>query len=159
MPQHAKGPRLYRRKDTGIYVIRDTGRSDKSTGTRDRREAEAALARYLAGRDRPRGPATPEGMTASEALVIYAEEHVPHVADPERIGYGIAALVPFWGDLPLSTITGETCRRYAKTRVRPGLRDFKTGEVLEWIPVSAGTIRKELGILQARYARKLVTRD
>lgn len=132
MPQHAKGPRLYRRKDTGVYIIRDTGRGEKSTGTRNLREAEAALSRYIAERDRPSGPATPEGMTVAEALCIYGEEHAPHVSDPKRIAYGISALVPFWGDLPISAITGETCRRYGITRDR-----------------ATGTIRKELGILQA----------
>ena len=39
MPTTAKGARLYRRRDTGFYLIRDTGRGERSTGTRDRREA------------------------------------------------------------------------------------------------------------------------
>ncbi|MFD0981620.1 tyrosine-type recombinase/integrase [Tropicimonas aquimaris] len=132
MPQHAKGPRLYRRKDTGIYIIRDTGRGDQSTGTRDCREAETALARYLAERDRPRGPATPDQMTVSEVLVIYGTERAPKVKDPQRIAYAIQALVPFWGELPVSAIRDATVGHYTTARNR-----------------APGTIRKELGVLKA----------
>lgn len=132
MPQHAKGPRLYRRKDTGIYIIRDTGRGDQSTGVRDRQGAEAALGRYLAERDRPRGPATPDQMTVAEALVIYGRERAPKVKDPQRIAYAIEALVPFWGELPVSAIRDTTVGRYTVARDR-----------------APGTIRKELGVLKA----------
>ncbi len=71
-------------------------------------------------------------MTVNDALGIYGEQHAPHVADPARIGYAIDALLPFWGELPLSAITKETCRRYGRVRDR-----------------APGTIRKELGTLQA----------
>lgn len=61
------------------------------------------------------------------------------VADPARIAYAIEALLPFWGDLRLIHVKGETCRRYAKFRA-----------------VSHGTVRRELGTLQAaiNYSRK-----
>ncbi len=68
----------------------------------------------------------------NETLWIYGEQHAPHVVDPARIGYAIDALLPFWGELPLSAITKETCRRYGRVRER-----------------APGTIRKELGTLQA----------
>ncbi|WP_210877227.1 site-specific integrase [Roseovarius autotrophicus] len=148
MPQKAKGARLHQRK-TGIFYIRDTGRNDISTGTRSRRDAERALANYIAMRDRPSGPATPDQMTVSEALAIYGTEHAPHVADPVRIAYAIEALDAFWGGLSVSAVTDATCLRYGKTRVKPGRRDPKTKEVLEWLPVSPGTIRRELGVLRA----------
>ena len=44
----------------------------------------------------------------------------------------MAALLPILGPLPLISITGEVCRRYGKARDR-----------------APGTIRKELGVLQA----------
>jgi integrase len=72
-------------------------------------------------------------------LSIYADEHGSTVAAPERLGYAIEALVPFWGELPVSAVKGETCRRYAKSRI-----NSRTGA-----PVSAGTIRRELNTLQA----------
>ncbi len=65
-------------------------------------------------------------------LAIYAEGHAPHVKDPARIGYAIDALDRFWGDLPVSAVRGETCRRYAKIR-----------------DVSDGTVRRELTTLRA----------
>ncbi|MBK0326289.1 site-specific integrase [Rhodobacteraceae bacterium F11138] len=149
MPQYAKGPRLYRRKDTGIYIIRDSGRGERSTGTRDSKEAEKQLKLYLAERDRPRGPATASEMTVAAALVTYANEHAPNVKDPARIGYAIEALVPFWGERPLSTITRETCRAYGRSRRKVVKQDSKTKEVLETTPVAPSTIRKELGTLAA----------
>lgn len=132
MPRTAKGPRLHLRKDTGIWLIRDTGRGEQSTGTRDRGEAEAALARYLAERDRTIGPSDPAAITVSDVLGRYAEEHAPTLRDPERVAYAIQALVPLLGALPVSMLTGPVCRRYAKERGR-----------------APGTVRKELGVLQA----------
>jgi hypothetical protein len=148
MPQKAKGARLHQRK-TGIYYIRDTGQIDRSTSTRSRRDAERALANYIAMRDRPSGLATPDQMTVSEAMAIYGTEHAPHVADPVRIAYAIEALDAFWGGLPVSAVTPATCRRYGKNRVKAGRRDPKTKEMTEWHPVSQGTIRRELGTLRA----------
>ena len=131
MPYPARGTRLYLRK-SGIWIIRDPERGDRSTGTRNRRAAEGALARYLAERDRPSGPATPDALTAAEALELYGTEHAPTVKDPVRIGHAIAALVPIVGSLPVAALTSEVCRRYAKARGK-----------------APGTIRKELGTLQA----------
>jgi len=65
-------------------------------------------------------------------LEIYGREHGPHVAAPERIGYCIAALQPFWGALPVSAIKGATCRRYVEKRT-----------------ASTGTARRELECLQS----------
>ena len=131
MPRKAAGARLYCRPDSGLYVIRDGGRF-VSTGTRERRQAETALARYIAQRDRPTGPNTPDQVTVADVLDIYARERAPLVRDPERIGVCIRALVPILGPLPLASITGEVCRRYGKARDR-----------------APGTIRKELGVLAA----------
>ena len=88
-------------------------------------------------------------MTIAEALGIYGAEHAPHTADPARIGYAIDALLSWWGDRPVAAITKETCRAYARNRVKPGRRDPKTREILEWLPAAPGTIRRELGALAA----------
>ena len=71
-------------------------------------------------------------MTVADALDIYGTEHAPTVKDPVRIAFCIEAVLPILGDLPLSSITGQVCRRYAKIRNR-----------------AAATIRKELGAIQA----------
>ena len=71
-------------------------------------------------------------MTIASALALYAEKHAPTVKSPERIAYAIKALVPILGDLPVGSINGSVCQRYAETRNK-----------------AAGTVRKELGVLQA----------
>lgn len=134
MPQQAKGPRLYlvqRKGRAQVYAIRDTNERDRSTGTADRREAEKALARYIEDKER-RCVSTPDEMTVSNALALYAEEHAFSVAAPERIGYAMSALDNWWSDMPVSSVTGATCRRYARER-----------------GVAAGTVRRELGTLRA----------
>ena len=131
MPRPKAGARLYQLKN-GIFVIRDSGRPQQSTGTRDRRKAEAELARYIAERDRPVGPNTPDKMTVADALDLYGNEHALTVKDPVRIGYAIQALVPVLGALMLSSINGGVTRLYERTRNR-----------------KSSTVRKELGVLQA----------
>ena len=38
---------------------------------------------------------------------------------PRRIiGFAIDALSPFWGELPVSAIKGETCRAYVRHRAK-----------------------------------------
>ncbi len=88
-------------------------------------------------------------MTVAGAMQIYLEEHVPTVKDPERIAYAAVPLIRFWGELPISAIKRETCRRYARQRTKVVKRDPKTKEILETAPASTGTIRKELGTLAA----------
>ena len=132
MPAKAKGARLYRHR-SGVFYIRDTGIEERTTGRRNRHEAEKELASYIAQKDQPiKGASTPDRVTIAEVLDLYGREHATTVKDPVRIGYAIAALLPFFGTLPVSAITGEVCRRYAKIRDR-----------------APGTIRKELGTMQA----------
>lgn len=88
-------------------------------------------------------------MTVAQALSIYANEHAVGVRDPARIGYAIEALVPFWGELPVAAIRRETCKGYGKQRRKVTKRDKETRAPIETAPVSAGTIRKELGTLAA----------
>ena len=130
MPRPSKGARLYQREN-GTHEIRD-GNRRISTGTRDRRKAEVALAKFIAERDRPAGPSTPDKVTVADVLDAYGREHAPTVRAPARIGYAIAALNPSLGDLPVGSINGSVCRRYERTRGK-----------------APGTIRKELGVLQA----------
>lgn len=140
MPRPTKGARLYRRAN-GQFSILD-GAVERRTGTASREEAERALAEYIRQRGRPSGPSEQDKLKIGDALAIYLEEHAPHAADPERISYAVEALLPFWGDLTVSAITKNTCRRYAATRFRKA-RDGAR------IPIAQGTIRRELGALSA----------
>ena len=132
MSRPAKGARLHKFKHRPHWYIRDTGQPDRSTGCTSRTEAEKALGAYIATKGRTGAANEPENVTCGEVLAVYAEEYAPTVAAPERIGYAISALLPFWSDLKLTHVKGETCRRYGKWRDR-----------------SPGTIRRELGTLQA----------
>lgn len=132
MPRPSKGARLHKYAHRPQWYILDTGCQPRSTGCTSRSDAEKALAAYIATRGRAGAANEPENVTCAEVLGIYATEHAPTVANPERIGYAIEALLPFWGELKLTHIRGETCRRYAKWRDR-----------------SAGTVRRELGALQS----------
>lgn len=142
MPRKPAGARLYWRKDKQVYLIRDSGRPEKSTGTRNRADAEKILAAYIASKDTVTGSRSADQISVTEILGIYGQEHALTVAAPERIGFAIDALLAFWGALCVADVKGETCRRYAKSRVRK----FKDGTTR---PITAGTIRRELNVLQA----------
>jgi integrase len=62
----------------------------------------------------------------------YAREHGPETAAPWRIASAVKSLVEFWQGRYVADVTRETCRRYEKSRNR-----------------SAGTVRRELGVLRA----------
>lgn len=148
MPRPAKGARLHKFAHRPVWYIRDTGNPDISTGHTSRSEAEKALAAYIATKGRSGTANEPSAVTIDEILGIYAEEYAATTAAPARIGYAIDALTPFWGALKVSHIKGETCRRYAKTRKRVTARG-PDGEPVQWSQISDGTVRRELGTLQA----------
>ncbi len=144
MPRKAAGARLYQRPDTGVFYIRDTGNPDRSTGTRVRADAERALAAYIVAKGTVSDSRHPDRFPVADALDIYAREYAVKVAAPERIGAAIEPLCAFWGALTLGDVKAETCRRYGLSRVTSkGQAEGKTR------PVSQGTIRRELGVLQA----------
>lgn len=152
MPRPSKGARLHKFKHRPHWYIRDTGQPDRSTGCTSRGEAERALAAYIATKGREGSANEPANVTCGEILAIYAEEHAPTVSAPERQAYAIAALIPYWSDLKVSHVRGETCRRYAKTRKnlrKPIQFDKTTGEPTDFAPIASGTIRRELNTLQA----------
>lgn len=136
MPRARKPPRLYQAPGTGDWYIRDgettqwVCRGDGSRG-RTPADAEQALSDYLTRKHDRLAPSQPGGLSVGLVLSEYAREHGPTVAAPKTLGYAIKALAPFWGDLTCADVKGNTCRRYAASRP------------------SAGTARRELGVLQA----------
>lgn len=130
---------------------------ERATGCilEDRAGAEAALAAFLVERAEaaaaapPGGPQAAHAMTCGQVLTLYAREHAPQAADPERIGYAIQALGPFWSNLTVSDVRGETCRRYLASRTKrrrvPGI----TPATYEDVSVAPATVRRELATLAA----------
>jgi integrase len=138
MPRKARGPYLQWNPDRGRWYIlfRENGRTrERSTGSSDREEANCQLAEFILQQQRkqgPTGPRDPSKFPIQDALALYGAEQAPHVADPKRIGYAIAALLPFWGNLKVSDIRRETCGAYGRQRGK-----------------KPGTIRRELACLRA----------
>jgi integrase len=135
MPRRNSGARLrWLEKRNCFYIVwTDGGRSrERSTGTADRKLAETALADFLHLRNRDAGPRDPAEILITDVLADYADEHGPETAAPWRIAAAVKVLVPFWQEKTVINISKESCRSYAKSRMR-----------------AAGTARRELGILRA----------
>lgn len=137
MPREAKPARLFRYSHTPVWYIRD-GSIRRSTGFTSREQAETALQSYIAQKNAPRVSA-PDEITVAKILTIYAEEKAIEHASRQTTGYCLKSLIPFFGPLLLRDVRKEVCQRYARQRINP-----RTGR-----PVSADTIRRELGVLIA----------
>ncbi|WP_051511351.1 tyrosine-type recombinase/integrase [Skermanella stibiiresistens] len=139
MPRAYKGPRLeLYGPDTRFgakakrgfteyrfYIVwSDAGRKcERSTGTPDIGVAEGCFRAFLEARadaakaaNQANGPRRPDQMSVADVLDIYGREHAPQTAAPARIGYAIDALLPFWAELAVSDIKGETVRQYMRFR-------------------------------------------
>jgi integrase len=136
MPRRNSGPHLdFIKKRKCYYIVwTEKGRSrERSTSTGDRKVAEIALAEFINLRTRDAGPRDPHEILVTDVLADYAQEHGEETAAPWRIGAALKnGLVPQWEGQTVAEVNRETCRAYAKARGR-----------------SAGTVRRELGILRA----------
>ncbi|HEY8604517.1 site-specific integrase [Tsuneonella suprasediminis] len=141
MPRPKSEPKLEidRKNPVGNYYIywTENGRSrEKSTGTRDRGEAELRKAEWLIGREKPKGPKEPGQVLIAEVLNNYMVKRLPKVVDRERIQYAVSAMLPFWRDRYVDDITEGSCDDY-----------------LAWRKRAPETMRRELGVLAAAINR------
>lgn len=137
MPKRNRGKRLEWREDRQTWEIvwYERGRRrHRSCGTEDREEADQQLTDAIVGKQ-PTGPCDPARRPIAQILTGYMTEHAPTVADPARIGYAVAALLPFWGENMAGNVTGSTCRAYARHEAKQGRGD--------------GTTRRNLAVLSA----------
>ena len=135
MPRRNQGPRLRWLDKRKCYYVTWTehGRSrERSTGTADRERAEIAFAEFLQARGRRTGPSDPSEMLVTDALADYARERGPKVTAPEVLGRAIEMLTRFWEGRKVVDVRPETCSLYYQRRER-----------------APGTVRRELGVLQA----------
>ena len=132
MPRRSKGARLWlrptRRDKTGkitqrpIWLILDGGRHI-ATGCAEgeAQRAEQILAAYIAQKYRPeRRDRDLEAIDVAEVLSIYLDDYGHRQANQERFRRRIARLNEYWGGKALATVTGATCRQYAKDRGNRG---------------------------------------
>lgn len=120
MRRDAKGPRLWFRAKPapGEWVIKDYPHQRRTgCGYEQRREAEAALERYLAEKRRQDGsPRNPDLIPVATVLQDYLDEVAPQHARPRETAARITFLLPFFGRMMLGDITGKVCRDYVASR-------------------------------------------
>lgn len=146
MPRRNRGAYLKFIEARGCYYVQWSERGvvkKRSTGTADSREANRALAEFIEAREQAANsyrPTAPTAFGIASALDLYCSEHAPTRVDPARIAYAARALLSFWGDSMVADIDPRTCAAYGRFRQR-----------------APGTVRKELGTLQAavNYAHSL----
>ena len=141
MPRQSKGAHLWLRPerdrgDKGVeratWVIKDDGRQIATgCGAAERREAETALAEFIASKYQPaRRERDISEIPVADVLTVYATDVAPRQARPEKCGERILRLIDFFGEKNLNEITGATCRAYAEWRgsnggARRDLQDFQ----------------------------------
>ncbi|WP_217577366.1 site-specific integrase [Mesorhizobium sp. GbtcB19] len=124
MPRRQSPPRLVTRLDRdGVrrLVIRD-GSVYKRTGclVGETESAAEKLAEYI-GQKRQKPVAVergPDHISVAAALDHYVTAKQSRGEDTTAIDGRVAFLTEFWGDKPLSEISGDTCREYAASRKR-----------------------------------------
>jgi integrase len=140
MPKRNRGAYLSWRAERRVWVIEwyEQGqRRIRSTGTRDRSEADQRLSKFLA--EQPQRTtelaSAPRQRLIADVLRSYAEEHSNELAGAgaETLGYNLKALLPFWGHLTVADVREATCRAYQR---------YRKGR-------SAGTVARELSVLSA----------
>jgi integrase len=135
MSRRNQGPRLRWLAKRNAYYITWTerGRSrERSTGTAEREQAEIAFLEWMQRRGRRTGPSDPAAVLVTDVLNEYLEQRGPKVIARERIAYAVLALTDFFEACAVADVTPQTCGRYLENRRR-----------------SAGTVRRELGVLRA----------
>lgn len=154
MPRPNRGPSLkWLKKREAFYIVWYEGGRERlrAAGTSDRGQAEEVLEDFLRARRRaeqPERPRRPDQITIADVLDLYGVEHAPHAADPARIGYAISALTPFWGERPVSYVTKQSCRSYAKSRTKR-VRSKTAPDGWDDVPIADATVRRELTTLRA----------
>jgi integrase len=126
MPRHARGPYLWLRparqrasgSDPALWIIRDAGHQ-RSTGLGmgERREAEKALADYIASKYAPaRRERDIAEIPVADVISIYLADAAPSQARPEKAAERCGRLLEFFGQKRLNEVTGATCRAYTERR-------------------------------------------
>jgi integrase len=131
MPAHSKRARLWlrpaRKKGGKIiaratYLILDAGKH-YPTGcfAGEAESAERKLAEYIARKyAAPRKGRELDDIPVADVLSIYVDDRGPKQRNPAKFDERIARLNEFWGDMMLSEVTGDACRRYEAKRGSPG---------------------------------------
>lgn len=164
MPQRPKGARLVWRperrdgagklKQRGVWVIRDAGGRERSTGcgADDLSGAERALAAYLAETRAERVAASrrrdPAEVPVADVLLAYWHARGGQVARPDELRTRLRYLADWWGDRAVDDIGPDLCAAYVRHRRSPSaarreledlraaiLRAYEAGILVRPVPV------------------------
>ncbi len=117
MSRRKKPARLWFRKDTGTWFIKDGG--DRIPTGCDKSEierAERALEEYRAKKYRPSFGSRADEVAIGDALLVYLENKTPHLSRPREEQARILRLADFFHGHFISEIKGQICREYAEAR-------------------------------------------
>jgi len=141
MPRKAAGIRLWLRPErrdregrvthAAIWIIRESGQPDVSTGCGEgeRGEADKRLALHIGTRYAASKTERPLSEIAiADCITVYAREIAPSLANPKRTGRECARLLAFFGTMSLDELNGRKCREFVKRRGNDGgaRRDLQT---------------------------------
>jgi integrase len=123
---------LWQHPNGTFYILHGTRlRSRLSTRTKDRREAEIFLSRFIAADT----GLTSEAPTVAAILTGYKKDRLPAVRGVEVLEYAVKVLTEHLGDLQPAQLTPPTLQTYTRKR-----------------GVAPGTILREVGVLRAALA-------
>ena len=137
---------LYKRKGSPYWWARFTdatgGTARRSTGTADKREAEALEAKWKVEAHQAKYWDAEPSRTFDELMLKYLKSVAGEKKADERDGYVVKQLKPFFTGRELGTLKRSDTRAYIDKRKDDG--------------VAAATINREIGLLSAaiNYARK-----
>lgn len=112
------------------YTDASGKRTRRSTGTTDRKEAEALLAKWKLEAFRVKQWDASPSYTFDELMIAYLHEH-----DIESVKWSLKRLFPFFTGKELDTLSGLDVRQYIQQRQGDG--------------VKPSTINKEIGLLSS----------
>lgn len=131
MPRRYQGPYLWWRKERrsgdkviskGTWIIIDN-RGHHATGcfAGEDRKAQECLATYITEKYRAERRARDiEEIDIADVLALYDEDCRERQANKRKFDERIARLAKWWGGKMLSSVTGATCREYARHRGNEG---------------------------------------
>jgi len=146
MPIRKDRDGLYRRKDSprwwASYTDASGRRTRRSTGTADRNEAEALLAKWRLESHREAKWGEQPSRTFDELMLRYLRGPGARKRSKERDHFSARHLFPVFSGRELHTLTASDVRGYIDSRLAAG--------------VEPGTVNREIGLLSSalNYARR-----
>ena len=128
MPRRMQPPRLYlrpaRRNKHGtlraraVWIILDSGKHIATGCVKgEDQAAQQALSAYITAKHEPaRKERDIEAIDVADVLSIYDDDTGARQVNKAKFDERLKRLNDFWGGRMLSTVTGETCREYARNR-------------------------------------------